>query len=317
LNLARALQSLGSECRFIVNQDQAVQDYLKRYGFDGLTVGDDDIADLQQTLKIAARLKADVLVIDSYEVREDCFSKLRGPVIVVIDDLADRALPVDVVVNGAPLAHELRYQTASRTRLLLGPEYVLLGDGFSGLPERFIKPQVERVLITVGGMDQNALTPRLIRWVREALPAAELDVVAGPFFGDEAVKQTHALAEADAAVAVWTDPPSVCKLMMESDLAVAGGGQTTYELAATGTPAVAIRLVDNQTGNLKGFSSRGVLDWIGDSHDADLQAKLQAAIRRLAGDPGTREKMSRAGRQMVDGRGAFRVAKAILEACEN
>jgi len=44
-------------------------------------------------------------------------------------------------------------------------------------------------------------------------------------------------------------PQDVAPLMLAADMAVCGGGQTTSELAATGTPAIAIRLAENQTLN--------------------------------------------------------------------
>ena len=150
-----------------------------------------------------------------------------------------------------------------------------------------------------------------------ALPEAALDVVTGPFFSREVILETEALAAANPKISVWLDPPAMYELMARADLAVTGGGQTTYELAASGTPAVAIRLVGNQTGNLKGLSACGVLEWVDGVDDADLHEKVQAAIVRLGGDPLAREAMSRAGRALVDGQGAARVARAVLEICRN
>ena len=317
LTLARAVEDLGGECRFIVNRDPIVAAFLQSQGAVGQEVDDDDTRDLHETSGILADWKADACVIDSYEIPGECMERLQGVRVAVLDDLADRSFPVDIVVNGAPGAVALPYRTAPRTRLLLGPKYLLLREEFAGVPPRSIKPSIERLLITVGGMDAGALTPRLIRWVRQVFPDAVLDVVMGPFFGREVVVETETLAADGPKIVAYRDPSSMRDLMANADLAVTGGGQTTYELAASGTPAVAIRLVDNQTANLQGLAASGTLQWIGDANDADLQATLQAAIGRVGGDPVVRVWMSRAGRALVDGQGARRVARALLEICRN
>ena len=104
-------------------------------------------------------------------------------------------------------------------------------------------------------------------------------------------------------------------LMLACDVAITGGGQTTYELAATGTPGLAIRLADNQTGNLRGLSAHGAIRWVGDATDGDLKNKLLDALQDLAENREKRTEMNRAGRRLVDGRGAKRVAQAIIKAC--
>ena len=100
--------------------------------------------------------------------------------------------------------------------------------------------------------------------------------------------------------------------MLRADLVLCGGGQTTYELAATGTPAVAIRLAANQTQNLAGLNSAQALVWAGDAQDADLETKAKRALVALAGDPARRAALSQRGRALVDGHGSARVARAIL-----
>ena len=87
-------------------------------------------------------------VVDSYAVAVDgeCLAQVRGSVVAVIDDLADRLLPVDLVINGAIDAHRLAYQTRPGTRLLLGPDYVLLREEFATEPKRPIRERIEIAL---------------------------------------------------------------------------------------------------------------------------------------------------------------------------
>lgn len=317
LTLAQALEGLGGECRFIVNRDRAVAAFLLAQGVVGRVVGDDDARDLNETSGALADWKVDICVVDSYEIPGECMERLQGVRVAVLDDLADRSLPVDIVVNGVPGAEALLYRTAPRTRLLLGPKYLILREEFSGIPAPSIRPSIERVLITVGGMDRLALTPKLVRWICEMLPEVMLDVVVGPFFGCEVNLEVESLAAANSKISVWLEPKAIHELMARADLAVTGGGQTTYELAACGTPGVAICLATNQTGNLRGLAASGAIEWIGDAGDANIRQKLQEAVGRLAGAPFVRQAMNRAGRALVDGQGAARVARELLELSSN
>ncbi|MEQ1936477.1 MAG: hypothetical protein ABL962_21700, partial [Fimbriimonadaceae bacterium] len=65
----------------------------------------------------ADRMKADVVIIDSYRWSETDFVELRqnGRPVVVFDDLGKRKLPVDAVINGAPSAFELPYKVLPHT----------------------------------------------------------------------------------------------------------------------------------------------------------------------------------------------------------
>ena len=315
VTLAHELRKQGIKVYFVVNHDRAVLDILLGHNFEAAEVGEDDERNLEETLAKIDQWGVNGLMIDSYRIRD--VSPVRGHIAFtgVIDDLADRLLPVDLVINGAANAGELSYRTSSRTKLLLGPEYALLREEFSREPDRQIRAQVGQMLIMMGGADPCALTPRLMTWTREAMGEAAMDVVVGPFFTEDAVRQIEQRAGSDHSIILHQDPKNLRDLMLRCDVAIAGGGQTTYELAATGTPAAAIKLADNQSGNLRGLSAKNTLEWVGDVQDDDLEGRVIRTLRNLAEHADKRAKMSQAGRALVDGRGAARVAQAVLEAC--
>jgi UDP-2,4-diacetamido-2,4,6-trideoxy-beta-L-altropyranose hydrolase len=135
-------------------------------------------------------------------------------------------------------------------------------------------------------------------------------VIVGPLFGP--TPGLDALAAGDVHLHRGIDDPA--RLMAEADMAVSAGGQTLYELAATGLPTVAISLASNQEGNLSALALVPTLlrapvpgmaasdEWLAVTH----------AVRALATDHQLRHQMSEAGRRLVDGRGADRVAARIL-----
>ena len=307
LSLAEALRRLGTDCFFLLDEDPVCIDQVAAAGFEAICIQSGE--DLSQTIEQCRRRKAQAIVADSYALDAAYLIGLRETkaMVAVIDDLADRELPVDLVVNGAIDAAKLAYHAEKTTRFLLGPQYVLLRPEFAEEPKRTIAEQVRHVLVTLGGGDPEQLTPKLVRWAADTFKDVSVDVVIGPMFDNQN------LPSAELAATVYSNPQNIRSLMLGADLALCGGGQTTYELAATGTPAVAIRLADNQTQNLAGLNSAGALVWAGDAHDADLEATTKRALTALAGDPVRRAALSQRGRVLVDGQGATRVAHTILD----
>jgi len=254
------------------------------------------------------------LVVDSYAVAPASFSAWRRRVgsLVVVDDLADRQLDVDVVVNGSPHAAQLSYRTGPGAQLLLGPRYALLRPHFRDLPARRAAPRVARVLVTLGGADPQSSTAAVVEAVQRALPAAALDVVIGPLFGPVPDLERRAAGD-PRRLRLHRGIDDLSALMSAVDLAVSGGGQTLYELAASGVPTVALSLADNQEPNIAALSGVSLLS-AGRLREAavDRFDRVEEGCRQLAADPALRERMSDAGRSLIDGQGAARVAEVIL-----
>lgn len=315
MTLAGVLQGHGAVARFAVNLAPGVLEVLRQAGFEGVSVGEGGDLDLSEVLRHIQEWDAQALVIDSYTVQGHQLARPGMPVLAVIDDLADQTWPVDLVINGGANAHELVYRTSPHTRLLLGTPYALVREEFAQEPNRLTRKVVQRVLIAVGGMDQFGLTLRLMEWTREALGGVAMEVIVGPFFSEDETHQLERATRAEGRVTLHRDPPKIRDLMLSCDVAIAGGGQTVYELAATGTPSLAIRMFDNQTGNVTALAAKGTLTWVGDAQDKDLHEKVHRALGQLSGEPERREAMSRDGRLLVDGCGAQRVARTLLDVC--
>jgi UDP-2,4-diacetamido-2,4,6-trideoxy-beta-L-altropyranose hydrolase len=258
-------------------------------------------------LNYCARENINMLVADSYALTATHLQQFAGAgaKVVVLDDLADRELLVDVVINGGVGAERLGYQVAATTELLLGAQYALLRPEFAQRPARRIREKIEKVLITVGGSDPQQLSPRLVAWTRAALGDVMIDVVVGPLFTESVVAQLKRLG-----VTLHYDPPTMRDLMLQADVAICSGGQTTYELAATGLPALAIMTAENQRVNLTRFSQQGTLRWLGEASQ-NLASELKSGLQNLQAAT-RRRQMSETGQALVDGRGATRVAQSLF-----
>jgi len=84
---------------------------------------------------------------------------------VLIDDLADRPTPVDVVVNGGFHAPRLHYRGKPDSVYLLGPRYALLDRPSAEPAARGAASVVRRVLVTLAAMLRpSCSTPQLTQF---------------------------------------------------------------------------------------------------------------------------------------------------------
>ncbi len=295
LSLAFGLRQSGCECRFLVNDDPDALALPQAAGFEALAGFDA----LRERL---AQLRPELVVLDAYTVDP---AGIEGVPLAVIDDVADRDLPVDLVINGAPGAERLAYRTRDDTRCLLGPQYALLRPEFDAPLAPDYGESVGRLLITLGGGDARGAAPHIGSWARRAMPDIPIDFVLGPFFGEDPPD----------GVTLHKTPEQMRPLMLAADLALCAGGQTALELAATGTPALAVEVAGNQSPQLEQLEAAGTLERVGAVVDTDLEQRLVDALGRWRDDPVRRRAAGEAGRRLVAGAGARRVAGRLVQWC--
>ena len=249
----------------------------------------------QEDERFALDVRPAVALVDSYVASAGTLDAVAAvaDLAVFIDDLG-RSYPPGIVVHPAPDG------LATNTAWLEGPSWQPLRPPFWDLPARLpSQPEIERILVVLGGGDLRGIGVDLARLASEVFPSAEIDLVAGA--GRPAPAPTPRLTVHQAI-----DATAMASLMLGADVAVTGAGQTVFELARCGTPAVLIGIADNQQANLDhwpalcGYVSAGRWD------DVDLREQVMAALAGLA-DPLVRSEVSRRASGVVDGQGVRRL----------
>jgi spore coat polysaccharide biosynthesis predicted glycosyltransferase SpsG len=95
-----------------------------------------------------------------------------------------------------------------------------------------------------------------------------------------------------------------------ADLVLSAGGVTKYELALFGAPVIIVAIAENQELVGERFAAAGGGRYLGPAAKL-APGELARAVRELAADGAARAAMSAAGRRLVDGRGAARIADEI------
>jgi spore coat polysaccharide biosynthesis predicted glycosyltransferase SpsG len=291
--LAAALTATGAEPRLVVAGALPSGRATDAVPFDWLR-------EPRGAAELLAAWRPAAAVVDSYAATTGFLAELGDTVarVAVIDDLADRELPVSLVVNGGYAAATLAYRVRPDTTLLLGPAYALLDPAFAVEPPRRRGAAVRRVLVTLGGDAPGERLDSVVAAVRAAVPEADVDVAVGPY-------AAGAVAEG-RRVTAHRGLESLRPLMLAADLAVAGGGVTLYECLASATPVIGLCLADNQRPNVDALSRAGLILRDGPS--------LAEALERLVRDADLRAVLAARGRAVVDGAGAARIARAVVHA---
>ncbi len=176
---------------------------------------------------------------------------------------------------------------------LLGPRYLILAAGSAVWRE----PARPCVLIALGGGPRRRAALTLARAIRAQRPDVVVRIAGG--------LDTRAPGRLPEGV-TWLGPqPGLGAELAAASAAVVGGGVSLYEACRVGTPAVGVAVVAGQRPTIAGLASRRAVVDGGTIRDLETTARR---VVRLLGDAGRRARLSRAGRSVVDGRGAVRVA---------
>lgn len=260
-------------------------------------------SDAKETKAILAALAPDWLILDHYALDQNWIAEVNAPKILVMDDLADRPLFADILLNQTSLASADK--SPHFRRPLFGPNYALLRPEFSQTPiNRGKSPP--RILIAPGFMDSYDLSTLAL----DALANlnVEIDLATGP----DAPALPQIRARNQANLTLHTPASNMGELIASADLAIAAGGMSAWERAALALPSIVISVADNQAHVCAGLHKAGAVTHLSGTPRPSAET-LQAAVKDLLTSPQQREKMAKAARTLCDGRGADRVLD-ILEA---
>jgi UDP-2,4-diacetamido-2,4,6-trideoxy-beta-L-altropyranose hydrolase len=275
------------------------------------------LADARETAKRAREARARWIVLDGSEFSGDYQVAVRDSdlFLMVIDDEAREAnFAADLLLNhNAWATPELYAHKIGRARLALGGRYALLRDEFKSwqLWRREIPESARRILITTGGSDPHKATLQILRGL-DPLNRKRLETTV--VIGSAAAHREEVEREAAVCGAkVVVDARNMPELMAWADLAISAAGGTCWEMAFMGLPALTLVTADNQERIARCLSERGAALSLGRA-DESTHERVAACVARLLDDPLERTTLSRAGRRLIDGRGASRVVELLSEA---
>jgi len=135
-----------------------------------------------------------------------------------------------------------------------------------------------------------------------------IDVVLGRSCPHE--EAIFSLVQGNQNINLYGGLPTLAPLMAKADLAIGGGGTTTWERLCLGLPSLVITLADNQKPIVDILHRRGLLYWLGHSREVTLDL-LQHTLKGII-ESNLEKDWSERCRQIVDGKGTQRIATLML-----
>lgn len=231
--------------------------------------------------------------------------------IAAVDDLATRRYSVDLLLNQnlSGLSENYAPLLPAGCRTLLGPRYAMLREEFACAAIE-IKPTARRVLVNFGGFDAAMQTHHAMLALAD-FNELQVDFVAGA--DHPAWAQMQALAETRPNWRLHSFVSDFYQRMTEADLFIGAGGGTSWERAALGLPTICIAVSNNQQANGEVMAAAGAHVFLGPREQVSVEL-LRDAVGFAANNFYLRRSLAERSRQLVDGRGAERVAAALAGA---
>ena len=317
LTLAQALSARGAACAFANTED--VGTLLDTFAPDMQREAASTL-DSNALVDTVTAAKFDAIVFDHYGLgRGEHLSLADGKPCLVIDDLADRALGGDLVLDSGPARNLLDYTLLmdGKARLLLGPEYAPVRPEFASLRQGRLAMHgqpVRRVMITMGLSDPAGITERIVDLLRPRLSDIALDVVLGG--QSVSLRALTRIASRDPRLTIHIDTPDMAQIMSQADLLVTAAGSTIWEGCTLGLPMILVVVADNQLAAAGALANRNAATVL-DARHPDFEASLSRAMVRIVVDTAFRQQVGSAAAEICDGAGAGRVADAFIDVINN
>lgn len=318
LSLAQALRAQGAAVSLAWRRiDLDCAPVIEAAGVASTCIGEGrvpgELIDVRDFLVAAPA--AERIVVDHYALgarwhrvaRDHTDAKLAA-----IDDIADRALAVDWLIDpnfSADPEAKFAGLIGPGACLLAGPRHALLAPAYAQAPRCAAHEAVHSIGIFMGGTDAANVSLPALRALRERLGfRGEIEVATTS--GNPNLAALREAAARWPATRLTLDQPDLAAFFARHDLQIGAGGGATWERCCIGAPSLATITADNQRPVLLPLQSMGVLRVLPD--EPPTEAAIADAARDLIENPALRRSLAERSRALVDGRGAQRVATELL-----
>ncbi len=299
-HIAKILRNRGAEITFFIPNYPPAQVWLDRCQFPRKTLNDP----LALTEKETGPL--DLIILDIQDTPSAFIRKIRQnkKPVVSFEDLGEGRNHVDLLID-CNLGEENSVGLPVQT--LFGYPYSVLAPEFETLhsKKRELNGSIESVLITLGGTDPHSLTSLLADKLLQIQPNLSMTLLAGP--GCKNIPALKDLETQNETVKLLESTSQMAQTLFDHSAVFCAGGVTLHEAMAVGTPAFVINQVSHQVEKADRAEKQGAAMNLGMAESWD-KSRLPEILESR---PETLEKMSLAGKNLIDGKGLKRVADAI------
>ena len=274
---------------------------------------DDEINALSSVIK---EQKIKLILLDSYFVTPKYFKELKKLAkVAYIDDLDAFAYECEALINYGAFFDKNEYKARQNLakKYFLGSEFAPLRAEFGSTQKSSKNTQKKQVLLTTGNTDLLGIMPRLLEAFLsdESLKNLEFLAISGAF--NEHENKLLALSAKHKNIKVLKNPENMAQIMAEADFVLSAGGSTLYELASLAKAVICFSIAANQN-NIKSWAEAGAMLYAGDAKadSHSVVARSVNLLKSLLNDENLAKTLGQKAHFFVDGKGAIRLAKELL-----
>ena len=282
-------------------------------------LGANEREDISQCLSLISDNEEFCIIVDHYGVNEEWLGKAKGSFrkVIVVDDLAERKLDVDLVINQnlGWTARDYEHLVGQETKLLLGPKYALLAENYSiarqKLDRSFKSDAPLRVLVSFGGADIENVTGKVAQVLEEMQTKHNLvvTIVVGPMNPNS--NDLHAICQRSRGeIGLIEGVNNLVDAYASHDIAIGAVGGSSWERCCLGLPTIFVPIAENQKSAARKLDSSGagiLVDYESDQFGSDLLNALDQMSNLEI-----REEISQRALDICDGKGVTRLVDELL-----
>jgi len=310
LALSEELTKRGYDCNIfskIENEELISRIFKNKINFQKIKPKATLEEDKNTVIKFSNENDIDWIITDHYGLSSEYIKELKKNnfKVLSIDDTAQIHYYSDIILNQNIGSEKLKFSTEKYTKFLLGPKYVMIRNQLLRRDEKIEKNTVEKILITLGGTDEDNLTLEIIKMLEDINDKIEFLVLIGPLNPYENNIREY-INDKGLKIKLIKSPKDISNLYLESDIAISAGGSSCYELAYFGIPNIIITIADNQLNIAKELDREKISIYLGLKNEIKKE-KLQNKVKELINNHLLRKTISKNGKKLVDGKGKERI----------
>lgn len=316
--IAKACENLGLKCKFYLAENKMTSKLDdNNLPYDILYTEWDRLhKEIPVMTELIKREQLQWLIVDSYQADAYYLTSLNKACrVMYIDDFTEKPYDIAAVLHYNYVKNDTEFEKLYKntgTMVLAGSDYVPLRREF----QKKIPVQREQaILITTGGTDPYMITQRILEHKNEYIKLRQytFHVILGSM--NQSVKKLELLAKGDSKIILHQNVNNMSDYMRKCECAVSAGGTTLYELCACETPTVCFSFADNQKQFVKSMGRDGIMISAGDVRENNqIEKNILSAITELTEREELRNRFVEKMRNLIDGLGTVRIAKALSEA---
>lgn len=324
--IAKALRKKGCEPVFIINNDSAVIERVKKNGFRWFEAGfkENKIPEIiltHDSRPTTQDPRPTTVFIDTKKDVSKILQKLKNArhKVMLMDNTTSAKIDADINIFPSLIPIDDLDWSGFTGKNYSGGDYIPVDETFINARKKALKhsPDISiqgqalpfKILVTMGGADPNKLTGKVVSALLKIKEPIEVRVVIGPAAQcGEILNKIE--KENDSRFSFFKGQDDLSDIMADSHIAITALGTTLYELAVVGVPAIIVANYLEDKKDMDTYKELGMnlpLGYYKEVTEKDICSAVNDFIKNKVMWMNMRQK----GWDLISGKGAERIAEII------